>query len=293
MGQGSTGDSLPEWFPLAIYDSDLSLEQWLGAFVMRMAAQAKWRNAPHLGREEHVRTFLGLAAITPEEDSSLLNTDHPKRLWPIQEPSVLQILYAAALVKSGGPEVRDLVAALPDHADKFLGSITSKAYETLSDMSFGSVGDHSHWTDVVGGKWALATIDLDQDDETLELIFKGWLASCREAMGTSAQRPFDDTDRKKWANYQLLAAFDLNHCATMSGTKYTDAQMGRALWDRPGMDSSAVDLTERYRKTVKPMLSMVFHWRYLTRLWRQLELLRVVETVAAQMQEEGPRKAAS
>ena len=67
----------------------------------------------------------------------------------------------------------------------------------------------------------------------------------------------------------------------MKASKFTDAQMGRALWDRPGMDMSAVDLTERYRKTVKPMVDNLFRWNYVLRLWRQLEFLKVLDDLAA------------
>ena len=276
------GANLPEWFPLATYDADLSLEQWLSEFVLRMAVRAKWENAQHLGPEEHRRTFLSLvAAETQSELNGLLDVDRPKRLWPIQAPSVLHVLYAAALMKTAAPELQVHIAALPDRADKFIETIFSDSHKCLSDVSFGEVGDHSQWTDVVGGKWALAAIDLDQDDETLEYIFKGWLASCREALGSPAPRAFDDTDRKRWASYQVLAAFDLSHWSAISGAKFTDAQMGRALWDRPGMDMSAVDLTERYRKTVKPMVDNLFRWNYVLRLWRQLEFLKVLDDLAA------------
>lgn len=279
---------LPSWFPLEIYDTDLSLEQWLEAFVVRMAVRTKWENGQELSPEEHEQTFLSLITTRASGNAASLfsRADKPKQLWPIQEPSVLQILYAAALVKTGGPEVQAHIAALPQHADQFVGSLFSEASEYLSDVSFGEVGDHSRWIDVVGGKWALAAIDLDQDDETLEFIFKGWLAMCREGLGSPAPRVFDDADRTRWAGYQVLPAFDLKHWSDIKGVKFTDAQMGRALWDRPGGDLCDFDLTERYRKTVKPMVDKVFHWNYVLRLWRQLELAKAIENLAAKVQSE-------
>ncbi|MNY72624.1 hypothetical protein D3C86_2112270 [compost metagenome] len=54
------------------------------------------------------------------------------------------------------------------------------------------------------------------------------------------------------------------------------------------MNPSDVDLTERYRKTVKPMVDEIFSWDYVMRLWRQLELLKAIHVAVAKKEDGAP-----
>ncbi|MFL1551690.1 DUF6387 family protein [Pseudomonas sp. D47] len=104
---------------------------------------------------------------------------------------------------------------------------------------------------------AAVTINLNHDDEAIKQAFSVWLEGMRSEMSERVKKPFNDDDLQKWQKYQVLAAFDLCQWAEIKGFRYTNNQLANALFppESIGLDERDVDMTERVRKLVKPLIT--------------------------------------
>ena len=132
------------------------------------------------------------------------------------------------------------------------------------------------YIDVLGRRVAIL-VDIDHDDETLELAFKVWLAGARGHLEEKASHPIGEKEFSKWGKFGLLPAFDLLFWAQVTGARFTDALIARSIWGSDPETDDYVDLTERFRKVTRPLVSEVFDWGYVQRFWRQMELEKALD----------------
>ncbi|MGS8280411.1 DUF6387 family protein [Pseudomonas aeruginosa] len=104
---------------------------------------------------------------------------------------------------------------------------------------------------------AAITVNLNHDDEAIKQAFSVWLAGQRSEMSERFSRPVNDDDFQKWQKYKVLAAFDLCQWAEIKGFRYTNKQLANALFPSEliGFDERDVDMTERVRKSVRPLMA--------------------------------------
>jgi hypothetical protein len=122
-----------------------------------------------------------------------------------------------------------------------------------------------HFSEVLHG--VPLTIDITQDDETLKLAFRVWLAGTRAIVG-QAKRPIGAKEFSEWKEYRILQVFDLEFWGRLNGLRYSDSLLARILWP-----DAEVDAEERLRKVSrKKMLEIFQDWSFVSRFWQQLEL---------------------
>lgn len=280
----------PDWFPLPIYSKDITIREWVDLLAMRLAVAAKVQN----GRDQYstdqlIETFMALIVRgETNKNSSLVRQEFPKpSILPVQEASLLEILYANDVVRSVAKQDKELAAlieALPDGESGYHWMRADEA-QKLTGRSMGSLPDPKawkHWPDVVGGPFALVTVDLDMSDETLVTAFEIWLAGVRQASGGRYEVDLDEKALSKWKTFQVLAAMDLRLWHDLTNRPITDTAMAQLLWD----ETDGVDPTERYRKTVKPMVTAMFTWNFWMRLVRQVEFTEAMERIGDQIKAE-------
>jgi len=113
---------------------------------------------------------------------------------------------------------------------------------------------------------ALIQIDLLTPDVILVEKFKHHLKIIRKNKHLSfsnLQSKTQDSVLKKFnilVKYKLFAVFDLIYWASINGGKISQEKLGKAIF--PELDFSDLDLKDRMRKTILPILDNCFHFRY-------------------------------
>lgn len=270
---------LPDWFPLPIYKQDLTQVDWLTEIALRAGLQtaAVNRRGKKRGRlnidDPPEDTFIALFVTRKSRANRTLVEPKKTNFWPVLEPTPFELFFLVENQRTDEYE----------EAERWAKKLNTKGAKALAEFTGSGVRDRlaqmdrviekeppgSTYLDVLG-KRAAVMIDLDQDDETLELAFKVWLAGARDVLSHKAAHPIGDKEFSKWKKFGLLAAFDLTFWAESTGSRFTDAFLARAIWPDDGEEF--VDLTERFRKVTRPMVAEVFNWDYVSRFWRQTEL---------------------
>jgi len=97
---------------------------------------------------------------------------------------------------------------------------------------------------------AMLMISLGATDEQLKKDFDKWLKNYRShSKCTVRKKQFTEPKTKKWTNNKVLPYLDLTLIADFENKQLTQNQLGRLLFP----DDYDVDLTERIRRTVKPL----------------------------------------
>jgi len=283
-----TNTTPPDWFPLPVYEQNLTKDEWLTEIGLRAGLQTADQN-----RREGKTTGLTFGASPKEAFRSVFVTRESRAcgslaeaqerdFWPVRDPTPFELLFlvenqrtrkhaeAEAWAKKLNQDGKSAVAEF------FSSGARKKLAKTKRDIS--KERPATAYMDVMG-KQVPVMIDLDHDDHTLELAFKVWLAGARDMMKEKARHPVGDKEIVKWKKYGLLPAFDLIFWSRLTGSRYTDAFIARLIWPDNGEDF--VDLTERFRKVTRPMLAQVFCWDFVNRFWRQMELENSLDLIVA------------
>lgn len=287
--------TLPDWFPLSCYRRDLMPEEWLAHLINRMAVKAVFNNTGDAARAHELFSSLLVEKDYTVEDGKRYLNHEPR--WAVSNLSTFEAFYLSALWKpEEQKEWREWATRLADNPQASLGEFfqlnehgnnrmgMEDALRTLPDEDAGI-----YQAELLG--WRVpVSIDISQDDESLMLAFKIWLAGQRGAEGEQPPPQVDERDLKRWQDYGILAAFDLNLWGQINGHRYTDATIGYALWPEQNPETGFVDTTERYRKTTKPMLARIFDWGYIEKLGNQLSTTTFLKKMHAEMVERGEAK---
>ena len=275
---------LPDWFPLAIYTQALTNNEWLEEIALRAGLETADRNR----REGKVG---GLTVDDPSADvfralfvtresrnrKAQLAEARGRNIWPIREPSPFEMLFMAEMdrISPKHQEAEQWAKRLRTEGAKALREFaTSGARIRMSEMERAVDAEdpsHEFYMDILGRR-APVLIDMDQDDQTLEIAFKVWLAGARDVTGEKSQRPIGKKEFEKWQRFGLLPAFDLRFWSHVNGVRYTDARIANAIWPDHDATDDFVDITERFRKVTKPMVEETFAWNYVMRFWQQVQL---------------------
>lgn len=277
--------TLPNWYPLAIYQQTLSPDEWHTEIALRAALKSidtNRRNGTIVERpEEILESFQAMFVTrTARSGGSLAQARHedffPVRALP---PSELFFLSEHLLhqgddaMQSAHDEAKALAKGGPRRLLESGELVRSNCEWPKPKAEL----DVTHFMDVFGKRTAVS-VDLDCDDETLRFAFNVWLAGARSSLA-AAPRPIGEREFTRWTKYQLLPAFDLLFWSELSGARLTDAFIAHTVW--PDTGEEFVDLTERFRKVTRPMIADVFCCDFMMRFWRQLELERSLAGVVA------------
>jgi hypothetical protein len=282
--------ALPDWFPLPIYRQVLTKNEWLTEIGLRAALQTAERNMRE-GKVKAFRTegpadetFRAMFVTRETRSGGDLAAAQEASFWPVRHPTPFELFFlaenqrvpehaeaeawATKLKQKGKPAIAEFVAS---GSKKKMGQMDLKTLEKDSAAV-------ANYMDVIG-KQACLMVDLDYDDQTLELGFKVWLAGIRHLLDEKAPQPIGDKDFAKWTRFGLLPAFDLLFWSRVTNTRYTDAFMAKAVWPDTADVAEFVDTSERFRKVTRPMVEEVFHWNFVQRFWRQMELENTLDVI--------------
>jgi hypothetical protein len=278
----------PDWFPLAVYEQNLTKDEWLTEIGLRAGLQTADQN-----RHEGKTRGLNLEASSEEAFRSIFVTREShvrvslaeaqeRDFWPIRDPTAFELLFIVENQRTRKHTEAEAWAKKLNQDGKgaigefFSSGVRRRLAEMERDIPKEPPVDV--YMDVLG-KQVLAMIDLDHDDQTLELAFKVWVAGARNVLKQKARHPVGDKEIAKWKKYGLLPAFDLVFWSRATNSRFTDAFIARLIW--PDNEEDFVDLTERFRKVTRPMLSEVFDWDFVNRFWRQMELENTLDVIVA------------
>lgn len=278
----------PDWFPLPIYEQNLTKDEWLTEIGLRAAMQTADQNR----REGKIsgltssaspeETFLSLFVSRESRAGGNLAHAQEKNFWPIRDPTPFELFFLVENQRIPEHSEAETWAKRLNQDGK--GAIaeffSSGARKKMAEMErhIALEPPVDVYMDILS-KQVPVMIDLDHDDHTLELAFKVWLAGARGMLDQKAPHPVGDKEITKWRKYGLLPAFDLVFWSRATNSKYTDAFIARTIWPDDGEEF--VDLTERFRKVTRPMLSQFFNWDFVSRFWRQMELEKTLDVIVA------------
>ena len=128
-------------------------------------------------------------------------------------------------------------------------------------------------TDFSWFDYRMLTVELNATDEQLKVDFEIWLKQQRETKSIKREKMFTDKDIAKWRNNKILPYLDLTLIARAEGIKLTQHALGKMLFP----EEYDVDLTERIRRTIKPMADLLLSTDYRNALEIQ-QLMRKEKT---------------
>jgi hypothetical protein len=101
--------SLPDWYPLAIYERELSIEEWLPQIALRASLQSiqESRSTGRYGgltaaNDDLRSTFISVIVEGNYGKEGFLSEAKSENFWPIRSPTPFQIYYFAELLKKKG-----------------------------------------------------------------------------------------------------------------------------------------------------------------------------------------------
>ncbi|MEE9338701.1 MAG: DUF6387 family protein [Methylococcaceae bacterium] len=113
---------------------------------------------------------------------------------------------------------------------------------------------------------ALLSIDLDATDEQLEEDFSLWLSQQRAINNQGYRRQkFASKDINKWIKYRILPYLDLTLISDWEGNSLTQNKLGRMIFP----NEFDIDLTERVRRSVKPIADSLLSFKAMEALYLQ------------------------
>lgn len=275
-------DHLPEWYPLPAYGDSLTAPQWHHEITMRLAVLTSFRNTGDT--KKAASTFLSLIVGSKYKDKTgknglLLGNKELRRAWPIQEISAFDLAYLATIMSVHKTGKKILRSVRSFNRKQRSHEILTSAPPLLADARRRPSAVYSAYrservevSEMVHG--VPLTVDITQDDETLKLAFSVWLAGARQLIG-GAKAPIGEKDFNAWKEYGLLQLFDLDFWGRINGLRYSDALIADLLWPHAEFDAA-----ERVRKVSRKKVHEVFDdWKFVTRFWRQLELIKYIESI--------------
>ncbi len=247
---------IPEWFNHIAYQERLSHDQWAVSIKMRaMFLDSK----PFMDVVEQENFFRVFAGRLPEDFGLPESHTDP---FPVRSMNAadLAVISASWSKNEAWQEIFQKVCSVvgKDAPDTFLEELVDiyARESVLKSEAIEKVGwvasDFCHGVPI--------TIDLDNDDETLKEAFGIWLAGVRTEMNNRFKKPISEEEFEKWHKYQVLAAFDLYQWAEIKAIRFTNNQVANAIFppETVSMEDRDLDMGERIRKVVKPLLEQCF-----------------------------------
>ena len=115
---------------------------------------------------------------------------------------------------------------------------------------------------------ALLSIDLDATDEQLKEDFSLWLSQQRAINNQEYRRKkFASKDINKWIKYRILPYLDLTLISDWEGNSLTQNKLGRMIFP----NEFDIDLTERIRRSVKPIADSLLSFEAMQALYFQAQ----------------------
>lgn len=245
---------IPEWFDLKVYQEILSRDQWGVCISMRadyLGVKPLFRDVAE--QEEMFRFFGGRI---PEQFGLAERHTDPFPVRPMIAADLAVISASWSQDESWQALYQKVCSVVGKQAPRSLFDEVLDIYDSGDTLRADAL-DNVGWLAPQFCHGVPITVDLDNDDETLKLAFSVWLAGVRSEMSERFKKPISDEDFQKWQKYRVLAAFDLCQWAEIKGFRYTNIQLANALFPPESIDieDRDLDMTERVRKTVKPLMN--------------------------------------
>jgi hypothetical protein len=281
---------LPDEFKLAEYKRCASwgLREWAAALTIRSSIRKSWLLVCLEGKNKnvtnHIMHFVQDASIrilsNPLDtnlDVNLFNAKPSYKLpSPIKDQSPADYFagvytfnhdrrYLEWVNRAIYIENEDYTYDDDDHNEtlareenKFYETPAWKMHEESADGGF-SIDIHS----------LFISVDLRIPDNELVSEFKKWLAKKRKDIGiTPKQRPFNENDFADWHSDRLLQYLDLTFWAMTHNVKFTNEQIGKAIFPEDSASES------RVRRTIRINAHKIVSDEYILALNNQNILIR-------------------
>lgn len=251
---------IPDWFDLKFYQEPLSRMQWLIHIAYRVS-YLEYKQLYH-GLTEQQEEFNFFSAIQPEQFDLPYNFIDPRPVKCMSASDLAVFSACWSEVQSWRDLYKKMCSAVSNvdswaYLKESLG-IINEIYGNDSGLRKKPVrasGCVEYCTQpYIHG--AAVTVNLNHDDEAIKQAFSEWLEGMRSELSASFKKSINDEDLQKWQKYKVLAAFDLCQWAQIKGFHYTNKQIANALFPPESIefDERDVDMTERVRKLVKPLV---------------------------------------
>lgn len=252
---------IPDWFDLKTYQKPLSSNQWLARIGFRvgyLALKPLFRE-----RTEQEEMFRFYSEIFPMQFN--LPDCHTDPL-PVR-PMIAADLAVFSAFWSRDQSWQTLYQKMCSTAGKvdpkLLFDEVLDIYNSGSTLKKDVLCNVGGWFESQPYQFchgAPITVNLSNDDETIRQAFNVWLADVRNGMSERFEKPVSDEDFQKWQKYRVMAAFDLCQWAEIKGFRYTNNQLANALFPPESIEYEErdVDMSERVRKLVRPLMSQCF-----------------------------------
>ncbi len=273
---------LPDWFPLPVYEHDLSPDEWASHLTRRVLGKRSIDSDPDAtNRKNSFRSLIVDEQVIDDEIGEYLGKT-PR--VAIDFLNAFESFYVFSLWSEvENKDAREFARMLAEGDISGLSSLSSRG--ELMDMmntpsiSYPLTGSNPNTAVNLGGRHLLS-IDMSIDDETLIQTFKDFLVSNRDSTARSHHRRFGDAAFMRWKNAGILPAFDLTLWGDINGYRYTDVVMGNALWPDEQAKQRPADTTERYRKGTKPLMEAICNQHTVAKLWGQAKLHNFLMDIA-------------
>jgi hypothetical protein len=250
----SGSSELPADFDIGKYDATrtFQIEDWVVNLEMRVFC-----------------AFLTSLASTGEEPQEVAIAFAENVLRNPIYPSTKILEYPELNKNVRRAHVRDMEVLEALCFDRmYMGEALEKYYKAFDKMD---KGEESHedkallrvpiWKvhrslDINDSAEVYVTVDLRGTEQKITADFVTWLRQIRESRNIRLpEKRLDDSDFKDWAQFGVLPYLDLTNWATVHGKSITQQVLGVALFP----DELDVTLSERIRKTVRPLASGIAH----------------------------------
>ncbi|UVM55176.1 DUF6387 family protein [Pseudomonas sp. B21-012] len=245
---------IPDWFDIKVYQEPLSRDQWGVCISMRadyLSVKPLFRDLAE--QEEMFRYFGGRI---PEQFGLAERHTDPFPVRPMIAADLAVISASWSQDESWQALFQKVCSVVGKQVPRSVFDEALGIYESGDSLKAGAL-EKVGWFAPHFCHGVPITVDLDNDDETLKLAFSVWLAGVRSEMSERFKKPIGDEDFQKWQKYKILAAFDLCQWAEIKGFRYTNNQLANALFPPESieLEDRDVDMAERVRKSVKPLVS--------------------------------------
>ncbi len=211
-------NTLPDWYPLDVYEKNLNGEEWLQELATRFMLKFSYENTSD--KAKAIDSFTSFFVNRNIFDKGLINeTIKANEVWGVKELSAFDLGYLS-LMANDSENSTDFYKEINSFRKTESLKVVASPPDTLKKLkaeSFGSIADFSKerlsMREVLTG--FPVTVDLDQNDETLKLAFSVWLAGVRDTLGQE-KKPFCNKDFDDWSTYGVLQYFDLQFWALIN-----------------------------------------------------------------------------
>lgn len=237
-----TDTSSFSWFDLSKYDSveNFNIDDWYYQLDKRRVIHKFSKENPETIEKVGVERWNDINRIAKKHIASIKN----EPIFTYQKP------------KRRVLSVRDA-----SFFDLHLATYTNKTLENVFNLSDYELLHEMGKTPVVskpdkgtGFDRAILTIDVGATDEQLINDFSQWLKNHRTITKYKVrEKRFTSKDFEKWISNKVLPYLDLTLIANAEDKQLTQNTVGRLLFP----NEYDVDLTERIRRSVKPLAELL------------------------------------